>query len=115
MNRGTFLASKAAGLAGAACVAPSSMADSPDAVRPALLDLIPDEAEIRAIGRTYLDRFPAESDPLALHDRIAVVLQKNTPPDAACQEFARAEAVQLRGWILARTEARQCALYSAVN
>ena len=89
---------------------------------PGLLSLFGNTRTVRNLGRTYRSAFPNEdganvlshallfdaglsrhSAEGALHDQ----LDQNVRND-----FVRGNVVELSGWILSRTEARQCALYS---
>lgn len=85
--------------------------------RPGLLDLLGDEALVRRLGAHYRSAFPAEGEAKAL--RAAVLAGKS--PGVSLPEhletrirddFRDGRTVVLEGWVLARTEARQCALCS---
>jgi hypothetical protein len=81
-----------------------------------------DRETMVTIGRAYRQKFPGEND----RDKIAALLMQNHPAkDKAGKtdlqeyfekqieaEFASDQVVVIAGWILARTEARQCALFS---
>jgi hypothetical protein len=86
--------------------------------RPALCATLGDFASLHALGRRYRAAHPEEDsrdalvgalrakiDPgsSSLHDRLDAQIRA---------DFARGRIVQLDGWILSVTEARQCALYS---
>ena len=78
----------------------------------------------RAVGREYLRAFPAEASSRVLTARVAERLPGGSPVlatasdgrlrelllDATSADFGELETVELRGWVLARTEARLCAL-----
>ena len=111
MNRRDFVQLSAAGLA-TGIIAPAALAASPSPNRPALLDMLRDDATIRQIGHGYLDLHPHESDAARLQRSIGRALDGASIDARTREEFARSETVQVHGWILARTEARQCALYA---
>ncbi|MGH3037022.1 MAG: hypothetical protein ACRDMU_07550 [Gaiellaceae bacterium] len=83
-----------------------------------------DGESARAVGREYLRAFPAEASRSALTARVAERLPGGsrvlaTASDdrlrelllhATSADFGELETVELRGWVLARTEARLCAL-----
>ena len=79
--------------------------------------------ELLQIGRGYCRKFPAEANPetlvSAVQDRLAL---PSSHPEMALrlqqtiqEDFQLGEVLQLNGWILSRTEARQCALFSLTN
>jgi len=90
----------------------------------ALRSLLDDRTHARALGGSYRAHCPAESNPavltrlildaLALHDGGRQPLQRELLLPAFDRrvraEFGAGDTVQLRGWIVARTEARLCAL-----
>ena len=90
--------------------------DAPDGhrySRPDLLDILDDEDAVRAIGLAYRRRFPAHDDAEALGGMLAAETAK--PLSTRVQaDFAHGRTLQLNGWILSVTEARQCALYSMI-
>ena len=91
---------------------------------PAVLQRLREQGAATAIGRPYLARFPQEN---ALHPLLTALLQKTSVgPDALDglpsdrlrrfvreqreRDFAAGDVVILDGWIVARSEARLCAL-----
>jgi hypothetical protein len=77
-----------------------------------------DEKELLAIGRAYSDKFPdetkgqlqrlllADQDPSSEQDLVSRIEQ------AKKNDFRNGATVIANGWVLSRTEARQCALYT---
>lgn len=70
--------------------------------------------EVREIGRAYRTLVPAEDDRGALeralrHERSANWLASE---DAVSADFGAGRVIAVRGWLLSRTEARRCALFS---
>ncbi|MDZ4701616.1 MAG: hypothetical protein SH809_18030 [Rhodothermales bacterium] len=113
MRRRDFILLNATGLA-AACLATPAVWAAPSAyARPGLLDLFRDDEQVRQIGRRYIEQHPAEAHTDALEHRLAQTLRGARNVESCIRnEFAHRETVQLNGWILARTEARQCALFA---
>jgi hypothetical protein len=82
------------------------------------------EESARSFGREYLRQVPAEASPRVLMVRVAERLPGglgavDTASDgrlrelllrATAEDFRDLQTVKLRGWVLARTEARLCAL-----
>ena len=79
--------------------------------RPDLLDILDDDDAVRAIGHAYRRRFPAHDDAQTLGGMLA---EERAERLSTCvqADFAHGRTIQLNGWILSVTEARQCALYS---
>ena len=85
---------------------------------PALRSMLDGVASIDALGRRYRAARPEENSRAAL----IRVLHTGLDPGAALTrgrlderiraDFAQGRTVQLDGWIVSVTEARQCALYS---
>ena len=78
-----------------------------------------DEKELLEIGSSYLQMFPHERKSSTLQTLILDDLEtssRNTLVNSLEQkksgEFRNAESVIVAGWVLSRTEARQCALYT---
>lgn len=83
-----------------------------------------DDESARVVGREYLRAFPAEASRGVLTARVAEQLPGGsrvlaTASDGGLRElllrataadFGDLRTVELRGWVLARTEARLCAL-----
>lgn len=88
---------------------------------PELLTILGNE-QVRGIGLAYRDRFPRENDPETLiaaltadgerpQDLTGSTLQSSLARSTR-NDFANGHTVQVNGWMLALTEARQSALYS---
>lgn len=121
MKRRDFLGLAAAGAA--ALVLPATARTAPSLPAPIarlhLLAFLHDEQTVSAIGRSYLEMAPHENDAQDLADAILgapggmVPVALGTRLDAQVQDdFAQGRIVNVHGWILSVTEARQCALYS---
>lgn len=86
---------------------------------PRLLGVLRDPRVVRDLGRRYRQIVPAESAAPVLArailaesgPRAAPSLQRRVDARVR-QDFASGRTVTLNGWVLAVTEARQCALYS---
>ena len=79
---------------------------------------------MRAIGRHYRELVPAESSVEAL--RTALLESRPGPLRRAVgrpatvaalveEDFAEGRLIVVNGWVLSKTEARQCALYSLAH
>lgn len=86
---------------------------------PDLLGILDDAEAIRAIGHAYRKQFPAHDDVHTVRLLLKAEAQSQRSLDAAAAlsacvqaDFAHGRIVQLDGWVLSVTEARQCALYS---
>lgn len=78
--------------------------------RPGLLALLGDPEKIRRLGLAYRAQVPEEADAATL---IALLAADEHGLEARVRaDFAAGHTVCLHGWVLARTEARQCALAS---
>ena len=93
---------------------PERMLASPD-----LLGLLGSQRVVRDVGEGYRRLVPAENDLHALTRAIVGPAGTIVPGNVATwiaaqvrQDFAQGRTVTVRGWVLAVTEARQCALYS---
>jgi len=109
------------GLRSAALAAAASV---PDDAAAALRLLLDDRTRARALGGSYRAHCPVESDPALLTRLILDALAPHhggqqplrrellLPVFDRCvrAEFGAGDTVELSGWILARTEARLCAL-----
>lgn len=84
---------------------------------PELLSHLLDDKSIIEIGELYLKQFPNENNERKLvslltvrdfsdSNKIKIVQQQIT------NDFKSGETIIIDGWILSKTEARQCALYS---
>lgn len=85
--------------------------------RPELLTMLGDPAHVRELGRCYRSAFPKENSREALIAALHRDLAPGPPSRPRVQERIRADfgaerTVLLEGWVLAVTEARQCALLS---
>ena len=83
----------------------------------------------RAIGLAYLKVAPDEEDPAILQRRIRTAISAVIEPgdsatsasltralgDQIRRDFAKGDIVAVRGWMLARTEARLCALMALMS
>jgi hypothetical protein len=93
--------------------------DAASLAQPELLAAMGPEL-VRALGARYRALTPAERDAGALREAIldsrplpARLLGARHPvADLVRDDFARGRTVVVDGWILAATEARQCALFS---
>ena len=93
--------------------------------QPVFLSRLFDENMIRDAGKAYLKKTPGEND----NDKLAQLLADNndiansTDKKAIHQyldekirhDFETGSTVLVKGWVLAVTEARQCALFSLVK
>jgi hypothetical protein len=129
MHRRLFLRIAALGAAAtvtgaAAGGAGTDVAGSGDDLRalacPDLLDLLGAE-QVRAIGARYREMVPAERDVPGLRGALRgkrpflaglLGTPRIAPAELVRRDFAEGRTVEVRGWVLSITEARQCALYS---
>ena len=92
---------------------------------PAALATINDPETIAALGRSYLTAVPNENSSEKLMDKLLLdveenIIAKNTDEAVLMEllnqkvlsDFEKGETVILDGWVLSKTEARQCALFS---
>lgn len=81
--------------------------------RPGTERFLRSRPEILALGRRYLRLEPGE----ASADRLAVLIEDalRRDPGAVVSEFRNGDVVILDGWVLSRTEARQCALSALLD
>ncbi len=125
MNRSTFLRLTAWGAAGLSIPFIQSCTSKPfnkALAQPFFLSHIFDAKTMMETGQAYLQQTPAENSTAKLVD----VLTTNAPvtetttaqavntffDNAAKDDFGTGKTVVVSGWILAITEARQCALFS---
>jgi hypothetical protein len=94
-------------------------------VAPSLLSQICDKKTLKEIGTKYRQKFPRESneqqlESLLLTDNDHKIIPTNTE-DAVIhsllekkikKDFEVGNTVVIKGWVLSRTEAQQCALFS---
>ena len=87
--------------------------------RPTTVTQFCDEKELLAIGNAYINKFPDEDSPRKLQ---RLLLEKHSPSSQQqllediqadkAGDFKSGRTVIVNGWVLSRTEARQCALYT---
>lgn len=92
---------------------------------PAFLSRLFDENTIKETGKAYLQKVPKENDQyqliqlLAKQDAIANTTNEKIIHDyldkSVQQDFETGNTITIKGWVLAITEARQCALFSLIN
>ena len=85
---------------------------------PQLLSLIWDEKNILASGAKYIKKFPEESSERALARALfsSSVNRSNDKLEEITQaDFSEGRMVIIDGWVLSKTEARQCALHHLLN
>jgi hypothetical protein len=86
--------------------------------QPQLLSHIWNASEIGQIGRLYREQFANENSEAALLAHLSPFESENTTvtldqlQQQITNDYQQEKTVLLDGWILSRTEARQCALYS---
>jgi hypothetical protein len=93
-------------------------------IHPVVLMRFCDEATVRKIGQEYRNSFPSENSKDQLTSLILTEVKvplsgqtENDVNEAALKiqgekDFKKGQLVILKGWVLSRTEARQCALLS---
>jgi hypothetical protein len=93
--------------------------------KPGFLSRLFDKKTIIDAGKAYLEKVVAEKD----EDRLIQLLSGNNPivnskdeavihqyiDEKVKSDFEAGKIVMVKGWVLAVTEARQCALFSLVN
>ena len=94
-------------------------------LQPVFLSRLFDETTIRDAGKAYLQKKPAENDDdklirlLAGNSSIANSADEKTIhqflDEKIKHDFETGNTVLVKGWVLAVTEARQCALFSRVH
>lgn len=121
MKRRAFLGLAAASTAGLVLPATARIRESfaPAPINPHLLEVLHDAQLVRNIGRRYRDMAPEENNARVLAEAIlaqgpgTVTAALSARLDQQVQDdFASGRTVNVNGWILSVTEARQCALYS---
>lgn len=91
-------------------------------IRPDMLTRLGDQGLTRDLGRQYRRAFPQENSSV----RLTGILRRSAAGEDGSdvstklksrvqRDFAQGRTVVLDGWILARTEARQCALFSLLQ
>ena len=92
--------------------------------QPDLLAILDDAEAVREIGREYRRRFPVHDAAETLGRMFEAETQRSalaghTPMEKLSRcvqaDFAHGRIVQINGWILSITEARQCALFSLLS
>ncbi len=91
-------------------------------MRPDMLTRVGDDGLTRRLGRQYRRAFPKENRSIVLKNILRRSAAREDGSDLSSQlqsrierDFAEGHTVVLDGWILARTEARQCALVSLLK
>ena len=124
MKRKEFIRITAAGLGAltlpAGVASCQSSVPRPDLVIPRSLLGICDSASLRAIGIAYRALRPFEDQVEELERLIAGELGGTGPlaekiEAKISEEFRNGRWLEVSGWVLATTEARQCALYSLLT
>ena len=71
-------------------------------------------AAVREIGDAYRALVPTESDRASLETLLRAELSaaRSSNVDPVRADFAAGRVIVVRDWVLSRTEARQCALFS---
>lgn len=85
---------------------------------PQLLSLIWDEKNILASGAKYIKKFPEESSERALARALfsnSVNRSNDKLEEITQADFSEGRLVVIDGWVLSKTEARQCALHYLLN
>lgn len=116
---GTGLAAMSAGLTGCE---KNAQAEAALATPLQLGSTIPENA-LAEIGNAYLEMFPDESSKDKLLQLLAEPLDEAAPPDSLrasvirniTADFASGNTVVVKGWVISRTEARQCALFTLTS
>lgn len=118
MNRRFFVQTMTAAMA-ALSGTPSAMTPPgglSTLANPALTAFLGGHDCILRIGLAYRHRFPEESDPEMLARAVRSSMNGDAIlEDTIARDFTLGDTVLLDGWLLARTEARQAALYSLTN
>jgi hypothetical protein len=75
---------------------------------PDFLSHVCDTATIRQLGTAYRTQTPAE----ASEETLLGLLKPGVTAQTIKADYANGDIVTIKGWVLSRTEARQCALFS---
>jgi hypothetical protein len=126
MDRRTFI--KISGMVTAVSVTPwlsgctSTSQWTSTLALPETLGMLCSKQELIIIGQTYRAAYPQEENQSTLE---AQILGEHTPVSSKAlgefiqskitSEFSSNDIVVVKGWVLARTEARQAALFSLLN
>lgn len=117
LDRRQFLSAAAAGAAivliGVRGADDGADADARDLAHPELLVALGPEM-VREIGRSYRALVPEESDTTTLEAAVRAGLRarRASNDDPVRADFEAGRVVVVGNWMLSRTEARQCALFS---
>lgn len=126
MKRRKFIWLSGAGIAAATLPWLTSCQSSPwTAILsvPSVLGQFCSEMELMAIGKSYTDQIPEESQVSTLEKQLLVAEDGDTyTPQSETslitfinhkseQDFAMSKTIIVQGWVLSRTEARQCGLF----
>lgn len=122
MKRRHFIQSSSAGALGALFILPgvSRALDYPseDSIlsNPDSLTCLHGKTNLDEIGRAYRDQHPHEDDQDVLREKLLSTLGHDLSPASLKNhislDFEEGHVVQIKGWVLSITEARQCALHS---
>ena len=122
MARKTFLALSGLGLAALALPVSCQFSEKREQLavlaRPAGLSQVSDTATLLSVGAQYRERQADENDEDLLFELL--LSGSSGPPDSLFQmllgriraDYEKNDTLVLDGWVLSRTEARQCALFS---
>jgi hypothetical protein len=124
IRRRTFLLGAAGLGASLAWFGPSPFRRTPLSSSERLASLLQHVDDALGVGREYLQQVPAEASPRVLTARVAERLPGGLKTidsasdarlrtlllNAAAEDFRDLRTTELHGWVLARTEARLCAL-----
>ena len=105
-----------AGLADSACTRDTGE-DAQAVARPALLEML-GAGRTLEIGTRYRAAVPGENTVTALRNAISssqrqfLWIRRRGIDEQVRDDFAAGRTIVISGWVLSRTEARQCALYS---
>ena len=117
LDRRQFVSAAAAGAAltliGTTRAAHDAASTLHDLAHPELLDTLGADT-VREIGASYRALVPAEHDRASLETALRTELRaaNSSDEDPVRADFAAGRVVVVRDWVLSRTEARQCALFS---
>ena len=117
LDRRQFLSTAAAGAAltliGTTRVHHDAASDPRDHAHPELLVAL-GPAAVDEIGEAYRALVPAESDRASLETALRAEHRaaRESNEDPVRADFAAGRVIVVRDWVLSRTEARQCALFS---
>lgn len=75
---------------------------------PDFLSHVCDAATIHQLGTAYRTQTPAEAN----EETLIGLLKPGVTAQTIKADYANGDIVTIKGWVLSRTEARQCALFS---